>query len=100
MNTAPDLPHLSITQVLELREQSALAPAALDDLAAATSSALLAKAFEALDAESADCLSYLSLAIERAASAQDARVCCAIALVILDLDSGTLANVAAWIERY
>jgi DNA-binding SARP family transcriptional activator len=100
LNSASPSSGLSVTQVLEQREQGALAPAALNDLAAAASGALLAKAFEALDAESADCLSYLSLAIERAASAQDARVCCAIALVILDLDSGTLANVAGWIERY
>ncbi|MFM2398548.1 MAG: hypothetical protein RL341_705 [Pseudomonadota bacterium] len=100
LNSAPDSPGLSVTHVLEQREQGALVHAALDDLATAASGALLAKAFEALDAESADCLSYLSMAIERAASAQDARVCCAIALVILDLDSGTLANVAAWIERY
>jgi DNA-binding SARP family transcriptional activator len=95
-----DSSDLTVTRVLELREQGARAPVQFDTLANATSAALLAKAFEALDAESADCLSYLSLAIERAQQPADARVCCAIALVILDLDSGTLSNVSTWIERF
>jgi DNA-binding SARP family transcriptional activator len=95
-----DLSNLTVTRVLELREQAALPAATLPSLDQAASPALLASAFAALDAESADCLSYLALAIERAQTFADARVCCAIALVVLDLDSGTLSNIATWIDRF
>jgi DNA-binding SARP family transcriptional activator len=87
--------------VLAARERGAAqALGANADPATANTAALLAKAFTLLDAESADCLSYLALAIERAQTPADARVCCAVALVVLDLDSNTLANVASWVERY
>jgi DNA-binding SARP family transcriptional activator len=100
VNQPIELSSLTVTRVLELREQAALPAIDLPKLDQATAPALLACAFNALDAESADCLSYLALAIERAQTPTDARVCCAIALVVLDLDSGTLSNIGAWIERF
>jgi DNA-binding SARP family transcriptional activator len=100
VNQPVDVSNLTVTRVLELREQTALPTIDLPKLDQATAPALLACAFNALDAESADCLSYLALAIERAQTPADARVCSAIALVVLDLDSGTLSNIGAWIERF
>jgi DNA-binding SARP family transcriptional activator len=94
-----DAPLSSVSQVLEWREQGKTFSNDTP-LEHAHSAQLLARAFTALDQESPECLTYFSLAIERAPTPQDARVCCAVALVVLDLDSGTLSNVPAWIARF
>jgi DNA-binding SARP family transcriptional activator len=96
MHSVIDLNNLTASRVLELREQGYQSSIELVSLESSSSAILLLKAFEALDQESAECISYLRLATEKAGTPEDRWLCSAVALVAVAMDIGTIDNVAEW----